>query len=116
MLDFDKPLQTRDGREVRIYSREGNTNGYIHGAVREQHGWSQYAWTREGSGSYNVAWMDLVNVPPKPLEFKQWACLVRVPSGDRTIVVLRNGPPTLPDRNLLGWKEITISITEGEGL
>lgn len=66
MIDWTKPLQTRDGREVRIYARDGHGGWPIHGAVKANDGkWLISSWTQRGSqhGIGVSAPYDLVNVP-----------------------------------------------------
>jgi len=49
-LDFSKPglLQTRDGREVRIYATDGKGKYPIHGAILTDGGWEDQTWTHDG--------------------------------------------------------------------
>ena len=70
-LDLSKPLQTRDGREARIYASDGGGEFPVHGAVKNFEVWRGASWTiagkyfdREDGRSVN----DLVNVPAKMLK------------------------------------------------
>ena len=49
-LDFSKPdqLQTRDGRQVRIYATDGACSYCIHGAILTERGWEANVWDRNG--------------------------------------------------------------------
>jgi hypothetical protein len=64
MIDFTKRLQTRDGREVRIYACDGGGSHPIHGAIKEEHEWSQMNWKECGSFANDAGDhpFDLVNV------------------------------------------------------
>ena len=69
-LDFSKPelLQTRDGRQVRIYSADAGGTRPVHGAVICGDAWSVRQWKLDGShaGSRDC---DLV---PKPRRVTGW--------------------------------------------
>ncbi len=62
MIDLSKPLQTCDGREVRIYATDHVGLYSISGAIKYGEGWRSAEWTSEGrrstSGSHHL---DLVN-------------------------------------------------------
>lgn len=61
-IDWDKPLQTRNGCEVRIYARDCGTL-YAHGAFKySERDWRACAWNRDGQSWGNFS-DDLVNVP-----------------------------------------------------
>lgn len=65
-LDWDKPLQTRDGRKVRIYCRDAGGDFPVHGAVCQKNGdkWLSRSWTADGI--YAIGYKDpkdLINVP-----------------------------------------------------
>jgi hypothetical protein len=51
MLDFTRPLRTRDNRKVRIYATDAGGLWPIHGAVwhREQALWEQENWRSDGA-------------------------------------------------------------------
>jgi len=72
-LDFTKPesLQTRDGREVRIYATDAGGEKPIHGAVLDDDLWVCRSWTADGqfSGSICSEPCDLI---PKPLRLTGW--------------------------------------------
>lgn len=71
MIDYSKPLQTRDGREVRIWTTEARcSDDYpVRGEVPDpdRRGvWNAYRWSSSGE-CFRVTDnnMDLVNVPEK---------------------------------------------------
>lgn len=69
MIDLTKPVQTRDGREVRLYNADkldGGAGYALHGAILDSLGWQEASWTKDGSfcvGEKNCR--DLVNIPVK---------------------------------------------------
>lgn len=74
MLDFTKPVQTRDGRRVQIFSHDGGTAFPILGAVesaanqRPPAHWNLQRWTPAGRFYATDAPQhpcDLVNVPQR---------------------------------------------------
>lgn len=69
MLDFQKPIRTRDGREVIIYDNCVKEAFFcIHG--RLVGGNSPLAWTKEGEYHIDIeSELDLVNVPEKMVIF-----------------------------------------------
>ncbi len=67
-IDFDKPVQTRDGREVRIYTTEGKTKNYpVIGELRSDGCWHIRTWTSGGRAAVGLKdeGGDLINVPEK---------------------------------------------------
>lgn len=67
MIDFTKPVQTRDGRQVRIYATDGAEPYCIHGATECNGKWCSTSWQRDGSFTHSgkVDNTDLVNVSRK---------------------------------------------------
>lgn len=66
MIDFTKPVQTRDGRKVRILATDARTDYPVVGLVEQPVGIeSTESWTLEGSWYSNgrLSSYDLVNVP-----------------------------------------------------
>lgn len=64
MVDFSKPLQTRDGREVRIYAQDGLPPWTIHGAIKRPDGWEFRVWPGNGQLDGYFEWdYDLINTP-----------------------------------------------------
>lgn len=84
MIDFTKPVQTKDGREVVIHTTKGVSTQYpIVGEYRTWDGrWLREAWT--SSGTYGMSGketiMDLINVPEKRVMYVNvydpaiWGC------------------------------------------
>lgn len=70
MIDLKKPLQTRDGREVKIFMENGGSKNWpILGAHKEDNIWSQTCWNPNGLYYYEQETAnDLINVPEKPKE------------------------------------------------
>lgn len=68
MIDWNKPVQTRDGREVRIWTRhaQADTRCPIRGEYRSANdvGWIEARWNEAGIHSL-IKGVDLVNVPEK---------------------------------------------------
>lgn len=66
-LNFNRPLQTRDGRNVRIYRTDAPGRYPIHGAILESDGlWDLTEWSRSGGYIFHDTIPnngDLVNVP-----------------------------------------------------
>lgn len=84
-LDLSKPVQTRDGRPVRILCTDARKALYpIIGLIQYQDG-SEALSTWADGGVYNLpkesAW-DLVNVPPKMVKVKVEVRLFRGSNGN----------------------------------
>ena len=63
-LDLTRPLQTRDGHEVRIYATDGQGLYLIHGAVNMNGQWFVFSWGKEGRYFTDKEMpCDLVNAP-----------------------------------------------------
>lgn len=65
-IDFDKPVQTRDGRRVEIYTIAGQSKGrpVVGEYLSADHGWVVRSWTHGGHClSEKESADDLVNVP-----------------------------------------------------
>jgi len=74
-FDVNKPLSTRDGREVRIYETDRNAAFPIAGAFKNGVGeWSPLQWRADGkyvNDSAIESSLDLVN-KPEPRKVLQW--------------------------------------------
>ena len=111
-LDLTKPVQTRDGRPVRILCSDAPGDWCIVGLIGEK----VLSW--QANGQYSTlreSQADLVNVPPKPAEQTAEVILYRTAKG-RVILTIANGTTfgsSAKDR-VLGRK--TVTITEGEGM
>jgi len=110
-VDLTKPMQTRDGREVRIYATDGIAPAIVHGAFRETGLWQVCTWLFDGhhpcSGCQNL---DLVNVKPR-ITKDLWVEVSRQYEGCTPIFSL--GPRTAKTIALV---KVTIDCEEGEGL
>ena len=67
MIDLDKPVQTRDGREAKVHTVDGKDDLYpVVGEVKKHSGWEVERWTMAGALSVSgESLLDLVNVPQK---------------------------------------------------
>lgn len=66
MIDWSKPVRTRDGREARVYSTDSGGTYPVHGAIKSLAGvWHMNQWTSSGecAGFRVDTSSDLVNVP-----------------------------------------------------
>lgn len=59
-IDITKQYQTRDGREVRLFTTASPAAWPIIGAVKEDSGWSNVSWKADGTSAYPPS--DLVEV------------------------------------------------------
>lgn len=66
-LDFSKPdqLQTRDGRQVRIYATDGMGDYHVHGAIKNEMGWVVEMWHDDGAAYSVIERNDLVRKPAR---------------------------------------------------
>ncbi len=68
MIDWTKPVQTRDGREVQIVRMEGVQPFPVIGYVKNKYKWDLYTWRIDGTRVAVTDSSDLINVPePKVL-------------------------------------------------
>ena len=106
-LDLTKPLQTQDGRQVKIY--EQLLSGTIFGRILNKSGGSYLCeWNADGKRpDTSYGGCDLVNVPPPKVRATRWLALKR----DGGCIVTADYPQ---DRAAIAVKEITIE--EGEGM
>lgn len=71
-LDLNKPVQTRDGRPVRILCTNRKSKYPIVGLVLKEDGSeTTESWLADGGYHYpaGIGENDLVNVPPKPVKY-----------------------------------------------
>lgn len=107
-LDLTKPVQTRDGRTVRILCTDRKGEYPVVGLIILSNG-------QEISGSWNTCGrfnslsddehdIDLINVPPKPVKYYGHVYLVGTSliAGD---ICVDDGPRKPPAQNI-GWKFI----------
>ena len=100
MLDFTKPIQTRDGREVRIHATDGGGAWPVHGAIYSKtSGWQQACWRLDGRTTVDFDFpSDLVSVPLKMIK-------------RRVYVSTYGDNETLQAAGLLGL--VTVKVTSG---
>jgi len=114
MIDFDKPLETRDGRKVRIYASDGAGIYPIHGAIFDDDlgGWSFESWEADGKywdSTEGELW-DLVNVKKK---YSGWIVIHKAVSGGyypsssiyETETICRKFNPTAATVTKIEWEE-----------
>lgn len=113
MLDLTKPVQTRDGRPVRIYRTDGSGIRPIHGAIKNSEGHEYVAqWYANGRhyGDTIKSSCDLVNVP---VRHTVW---VNVYSFFQVVYLY----PTKSEADQRAGADriacVPITFTEGEGL
>lgn len=79
MIDFTKPVQTRDGRKVEIYSTDNGGVYPVHGRMYSitEDAWGVGTWTETGAKFANErSGMDLINVKEKEKK-QRWANVYR---------------------------------------
>jgi hypothetical protein len=111
-LDRNKPVQTRDGRKVTIYTWDAPNWRYpIHGRVENEI--NPLGWDADGhfTGSRECG-LDLINVPEQPKKHKFYAHMLKYDDG---VFGLIGFPQKITYAHYLSAiKEI--EIEEGEGL
>lgn len=114
-LDLTKPVQTRDGREVRVYATDGYGSHPIHGAIKSVGEWQMVSW-QKGGQIYELSAInrsDLVNVPtPK---HKLTAYMNVYKCGTIASFTSRALADRYP-RNRVACIPVTVEYEEGEGL
>ncbi len=80
MIDFKKPVQTKDGEKVRIYCTDALGDYPVHGAIIRGSTSTPYSWTLGGlfCKTNPGSDFDLVNVPEEKF------CYVNIYVGDET--------------------------------
>jgi hypothetical protein len=125
MISMDKKYKTRNGRKVKIYSVEGNTNDHIHGAVMvfdhdTGYKWLFTTWTKDGRYSKDyVSDLDLVEVKERK-KIERWIN-VYVFGGVRAELGGLHETKELAeeargDKKTFACVKVTIECEEGEGL
>lgn len=61
-FDPTKPVQTRDGKEARVYAVHTNQSFAIHGAYYEG-SWRIHGWQMDGKDAFAGNALDLINIP-----------------------------------------------------
>jgi hypothetical protein len=117
-LDLTKPVQTQDGRAVRVLCVDAAEPFSVIGLVEGNS--TPCLWTVEGR-YFSIRAMkcavDLVNVPEKPVSATETVRLHlhRHRETGRVRVGAKNRPKSLLWEHL-GFKVVEITITEGDGL
>jgi hypothetical protein len=113
MLDLTKPVQTRDGRPVRIYATDGYGVFSIHGAIDTGAGFELAQWSSDGRSLAYTPQYTLVNVPVKHMG---WFNVYREGNsfvlGSHRPVHLKTHLPHVPSRIAV----VKLEFTEGDGL
>lgn len=117
MIDKSKTYRTRDGREVRIYATDGDTDGPIHGAILTRHGWKVTSWTSDGLWCLGAMdGSDLIEVKPR-IKREVW---VNVYPNDSVILDIAHKNKAEADfaatSGRIACVRLTIDVEEGEGL
>ena len=109
----DKQYKTRDGREVRIYATDGLGVFPIHGAVKNQEGWTSFKWCEDGMhlGSDIETGYDLIEVKQQ-MKFERWYLFTS--QGDYSI--WQSKPDASSAIDVFAIKHIVFEVEEGEGL
>lgn len=87
-LDLTKPVQTRDGRPVRILCTDARREDCIIGLINENGKDQSYYWYPDGShwhDPYGPRDCDLINVPPPMIKREGWINLYRPAQGDERL-------------------------------
>jgi len=122
MISMDKKYKTRNGREVKIYSVDGNTNDFIHGAILDfiSRRWVSYTWCKDGriTSGYNSDG-DLVEVKERK-KFERWINVyvfggVRAELG-RLHDTREDAEAARGDKKTFACVKVIIDCEEGEGL
>jgi hypothetical protein len=90
-LDLTKSVQTRDGRQVRIYATDAGGKFPIHGAYRNEADtcWIPYRWTLDGMSFLSElvqAPADLVNIPQVYEVKEAWVNIYDI-QGEKAMIV-----------------------------
>ena len=119
MLDLTKKLQTRDGREVRIYATDGGGQYPIHGAVLEDGVWEPETWTIDGVhcvGMQCKLACDLINVPVKHTRTIFVNVYPNLQGMPGVVHESRERADRDASSDRIACVPVTIEFTEGEGL
>lgn len=123
LLDLTKPVQTRDGRAVRILSTNGPTGAPVVGVIVNDApiGEVIYQWPTSGKGMAESGVADLMNVPPPPpAKVTTTVYLWRSKNSKEPRVFVTTKPDMRDHKKsgggatLIGKQEVT--VTEGDNL
>lgn len=93
-IDWNKPVQTRDGRRVKIFTTEARDTEYpVQGEILEPHKWEQHIWTEDGYflNTRKVTDDDLVNVPEERWEVYACGEWISSHTPSHTLVIVPEG-------------------------
>ena len=113
MIDWSKPVRTRDGREVQIWTTEAKSSQVfpVRGEILRANGtWEIHEWEDTGASSLNNGQLDLVNVVPQKHTKTYW--LVHYPG----CTVVHTYKPRRVHAAIAITGPHTIEFEEGEGL
>lgn len=75
-LDWDKPIQTRDGRPARLIAKDRKHSNYPYVVLVDVGGNSEaiFTYTKEGfyGSTGGVTINDIINAPPKPVKITRY--------------------------------------------
>lgn len=118
VLDLSKPVQTQDGRSVRILCTDGPGQYPVIGFAGDE--MMVKAWSLSGKFNKNDTdpkLMDLVNVPEKPVSAKAtWDVYLNESPAGKVYLSIQPATKYSPKGKVLGKIRVPITITEGEGL
>jgi hypothetical protein len=114
MISKDKQYRTRDGREVRIYATDGLGDQAVHGAVKDDHWWTIYAWYPDGSYALSdrKGRHDLIEVKPR-IKRTVW---LNVFDEGVSAFTLKEAADSFHTRCRIACVKVEIDCEEGEGL
>lgn len=112
MLDLTKPVQTRDGRAVRIYVTDGEGDQPVVGAVTSEECSNPRAWNADGTyfADRSLSSWDLLNVPEK---HKRTVWVWKHANGT---FCFDRSPIEADSTCFTNFAKVEIEFTEGQGL
>lgn len=133
MLDLKKPLQTRDGREVKIFIMDDAPNGMgivgiISGKINTcaEGSWFMSYWTKEGIptnesflpfSDSSKDYASLINVPEKPKKHKVWVNIYPISTYIyRTVYCYPSRESADKNHDVDRIACVEVEFEEGEGL
>ena len=116
MIDKSKTYRTRDGREVRIYATDGHDEWPVHGAVKNEIGWTPMAWMLDGRWVTALSKGDLIEVKPR-IKREVWVNVYPEESGMNTHAhECKKAANDCAGPSRIACVKLTIDCAEGEGL
>lgn len=117
MIDPKKTYCTRDGREVRIYATDHNSNTTIAGAVRNGLNWESLEWHADGKYVIGEHPADLIEAKPR-LKIAGWVNVYRGndPKCFDAIYPTRDLADIHSARSRVACVRIEIDVEHGHGL